>query len=147
MRTSDGFHPLKQRSDIVTRRLALIWLGATAVVSAIVGVISYGVGWASGAAAHLPQGAAAVGPYWYGPHFFGFFGFLPFLFLLCCLFFVFRIGRWGRPWGGWGYPGYTPYQQPGVNPPPPPSGDPWQGWPQRPQQQPAQPPETEKPAQ
>lgn len=133
----------------MTRRLALIWLGATAVVSAIVGFISYGAGWASGAAAKLPQGAAAVGPYYggYGPHFFGFFGFLPFLFILCCLFFFFRIGRWRRPWGGgWGYPGYgAPYQQ-SAPPPPPPAGDPWQGWPQRPQQ-PATPPEQEKPAQ
>jgi hypothetical protein len=138
--------------------MVLIWLGATAAVSAIVGFISYGAGWASGAAAHLPQGVAPVGPYYgyYGPHFFGFLGFLPIFFFLCVLFLVFRIGRflvfrigrWRRPWGwGWGNPGYgAPYQQ-GVTPPPPPSGDPWQGWPQRPQQQPAPPPEQEKPAQ
>ncbi|HYW23043.1 MAG TPA: hypothetical protein VE953_02700 [Terriglobales bacterium] len=141
------------------RRVALIWLGATAVVSAIVGFISYGAGWAAGAASHLPAGA---GPYYYGgPHFFGFFGFLPFLFLLFILLAVFRGARrrgpWG--WGGWGYRGYgTPFQpyQPGTQPPP--VGDPWQGWPQRPpqqqpqeqpqeqQKQPSQ-PEQDKPAQ
>jgi hypothetical protein len=127
------------------RGLALIWLGATAVVAAIVGFISYGAGWAAGAAARAP----AAAPYYYGPHFFGF-GFLPFLFLLLVLFLVFRAGRRRGPWG-WGYRGYgapfPPYQpsqqsRPGVQPPP--AGDPWQGWPQRPPTQ--APPEQEKPA-
>ena len=129
------------------RGLVLIWLGATAAVSAVVGFFSYGAGWAAGAASRLPA-AAPAGPYYYGgPHFFGF---LPFLFLLLVLFLVFRgvrrRGPWG--WGGWGYRGYgAPYQpyQPGTQPPP--VADPWQGWPQRPpQQQPTPAPEQEKPA-
>jgi len=134
----------------VRRGLALIWLGATAVVSAVVGVISYGAGWAAGAAAHVP---AAAGPYYYGgPHFFGF---LPFLFLLLVLFLVFRGRRRFGPWGwggGWGYRGYGVPPQPGAQVPP--TGDPWAGWPQRPQaqqpqqpQQPAAPPEQDRPAQ
>jgi hypothetical protein len=133
----------------VRRGLALIWLGATAVVSAVVGFISYGAGWAAGAAARLP--AAAAGPYYGGPHFFGFFGFLPFLFLLFVLFLAFR-GRRRGPWGwggGWGYRGYGVPPQPGAQVPP--TGDPWAGWPQRQQpqqpQQPAAPPEQDRPAQ
>ena len=131
------------------RGLALIWLGTTAVVAAVVGVISYTVGWAAGAAARVP--AAAAGPYYYGgPHFFGFFGFLPFLFLLFVLFLVFRAGRLRGRWGwggGWGYRGYGAPPQPGAQVPP--TGDPWAGWPQRPepQQQPAAPPEQDRPAQ
>jgi hypothetical protein len=133
----------------VRRGLALIWLGATAVVSAVVGFISYGAGWAAGAAAHVP---AAAGPYYYGGPHFGFFGFLPFLFVLFVLFLVFRAGRRRGPWGwggGWGYRGYGVPPQPGAQVPP--SGDPWAGWPQRPQPQPQQPqaapPEQDRPAQ
>jgi hypothetical protein len=108
------------------RGLALIWLGATAVVSAVVGVISYQAGWASGLAAGAHAGVA-VPAYYYAPHFFGFgFGFLPFLFLLFVLFLVFRGGRrWGRGPGGWGYDRF-------AGPTQAPAGDPWHGWPQRP---------------
>jgi hypothetical protein len=112
----------------VRRGLLLIWLGATAVVSGIVGVISYEAGWAAGLAAKLPAGA--VVPY-YAPHFFGFgfFGLLPLLFLVLVLLLVFRGGRrWGRgawgPWGG-GYGRFPSATQP-------PAGDPWRDWPQRP---------------
>ncbi|HEY4026199.1 MAG TPA: hypothetical protein VGO86_07185 [Candidatus Dormibacteraeota bacterium] len=103
--------------------MALIWVGATAVVSAIVGVLSYQAGWAAGLAARLP--AEAAPPYYYAPHFFGFgfFGLLPFLFLLFVLLLVFRGGRrWGP-----GGPGYGRFA--GTTPPAP--GDPWHGWPQR----------------
>jgi hypothetical protein len=91
------------------RGFALIWLGATAVVSTIVGFISYQAGWAAGLATKVPEGAVGPYPYpypYYGPHFFGFgfFG-LPLLLLVIILLFAFRGGRrWGR--GGWGPGGY-----------------------------------------
>ncbi len=113
------------------RGFALIWLGATALVSAIVGIFSYQAGWAAGAAARLPAGAADGAPYYYGPHFFGFFGFLPFLFLLLVLLFVFRAGRWLGPWRGWG-PRGGGYGRFAGTPAPPPPGEQWQEWPQRP---------------
>jgi hypothetical protein len=122
------------------RRLGLIWLAATAVVSAVVGVIAYQAGWAAGVAARLPEGAVA--PYYYGPHFFGFFGFLPFLFLLLVLLFVFRAGRRFGPWGGWGYRGYGRYA--GAPPQPgqvPPAEDPMREWPRRPPAEQPAPPE------
>ena len=111
------------------RGLAMIWLGATAVVSAVVGVLSYQAGWAAGVATRLPDGAAA--PYYYPPHFFGFgfFGLLPFVLLLVVLLLVFRGGR---RWGSWGYGRY-----PGGPPPPP--GDPWQDSPPRPRSEHEQP--------
>ena len=111
----------------------VIWLGATAVVSAVVGVIAYQAGWAAGVAARLPAGAAV--PYYYGPHPFGFFGFLPFLFLLVVLLFVLRAGRRWGPWGGWGYRDYRRFAGPPPQPGPQqaaPADDPWQGWPERP---------------
>jgi hypothetical protein len=113
-------------------RFALIWLGATAVVSAIVGVLSYQAGWAAGLATRLPAGTAF--PYPYPPHFFGpgfgFFGLLPFLFLLVVLLLVFRGGRRWGPGGQGRFPGG-----------PPAGGDPWQGWPQRPPSEQQPPPE------
>jgi hypothetical protein len=84
------------------RGFVLIWLGATAVVSTIVGIISYQAGWAGGLATKVPEGAVGPYPYYYAPHFFGFgfFG-LPLLLVLLVLLFVFRGGRrWGS--GGWG---------------------------------------------
>jgi hypothetical protein len=110
------------------RGIALIWLGATALVSAVVGVISYQAGWAAGILAHVPAGTVAPYPYYYEPHFFGFFGFLPFLFLVLIVLFLFRRGRWGR-WGGYNrFGGPTPQQ--------PPAGEPWpQEWPQRPREE------------
>jgi hypothetical protein len=91
------------------RGFALIWLAATAVVSTIVGFISYQAGWAAGLATKVPEGAVGPYPYpyYYQPHFFGFgfFGLLPLLLVLLVLFAVFRGGRrWGR--GGWGPRGY-----------------------------------------
>jgi hypothetical protein len=137
------------------RGIALVWLAATAVVTGVIATAAYQAGWAAGAAARLPAGAAA--PYYFAPHpFFGFgFGFLPFLLLLAVLFFAFRAvrwGRWGRGPGGWGPPGGWGYgrypgaggpggSQPGAGAPNPgeaapgaPSGadDPLHGWPQRP---------------
>jgi hypothetical protein len=105
------------------RGFTLIWLGATALVSALVGVLSYQAGWAAGLATKLPAGAAV--PYYYPPHFgFGFFGLLPFLFLLFVLLLVFRGGRRWGPGGRGRFPSG-----------PSASGDPWHGWPQ---QQPAE---------
>lgn len=111
------------------RGFALAWLGATAVVSAIVGFFSYQAGWAAGLATKVPEGAAA--PYYYPPHFFGFgfFGLLPFLFFLFVLWLVFRAGRWWGPWRwGTGLRDYNRFR--GVTPPP--TDDPLNDWPQRP---------------
>jgi hypothetical protein len=120
--------------NTMRRRLALIWVGATAIVSAVVGTIAYQAGWAAGVTARLPEGAVGPYPYAYGPHF-GFFGFLPFLLLLLVLFLVFRGG------GRWGYRRYGPSQ---PQPQAPPAGDPWQGWPQRPPSERPAPPEQQE---
>lgn len=123
------------------RGLALIWLGATTIIAAIVGFLSYQAGWAAGVATRVPGGAAVPG-YYYAPHFFGFgFGLLPFLFLLFVVLLVLRGGRRRGPWGwgggGWG-PGYGGYDRfPGTTRPP--AGDPLHDWPQRPSDEPAAP--------
>jgi hypothetical protein len=109
------------------RGIGLIWLGATAVVTSLVGVFSYQAGWAAGLAAKLPEGAPA---YYYAPHPFGF-GFFSFLFLLFVLLMVFRVGRrWGP--GGWGPRGWGQGRPAAGQTPPPPTQDPWHGWPERP---------------
>ena len=123
------------------RGFGLIWLGATMVVSAVVGILSYQAGLAAGLAARMPANAV-VPYYYYAPHFFGF-GLLPFLFLLLVLFLVFRgrrrwgPGAWGPGWGpgvwagrGWGPGTGDPSRMPGA--PQPPADDPLQDWPQRP---------------
>jgi len=122
------------------RGIGLIWLGATAAISAIVGVISYQAGWAAGLAVKVPAGTA-VAYYPFAPHLFGFgFGLLPLLGVLLVVFFVARAGRrWGRGPGAWGYGRFS-----GTTPPPPVGGDPWRDWPQRPpseQPAPPQPPQ------
>jgi len=113
----------------------LIWLGATAIVSGIVGILAYQAGWAAGLAAKLPAGT--VVPYYYGPHFFGF-GFFGPLFFLLVLFVVLVAVRGGgrrwRPWGG--YPSAAP----------PAGDDPWRAWPQRPPAE-QRPPEQRPPEQ
>jgi hypothetical protein len=107
------------------RRLGLIWLAATAVVSTIVGIISYQAGWAAGVAANLPAGAA-VAPF--HPLFFFFPGF-GFLFFLLFVFLIFRFAFWWGPRGGMWRGGYG---RPMTPPPPPPqAGQPWQDWPRR----------------
>ncbi len=88
------------------RGFGLIWLALTLVIAAVVGGVSY----QAGVATQLPAGAA-VPPYYYEPHFFGFglFGLLFFLFLLFVLFRLASFGRWGgRGWGGgsWKHGGY-----------------------------------------
>ena len=93
------------------RGFGFLWVALTGFLLAIVGAIAYQAGWAAGAAAQLPAGAAAAVPYYYyGPHFFGF-GFVGFLFFLFLLFVLFRIARFGRGWGygGWGHRGYGAY--------------------------------------
>jgi hypothetical protein len=93
-------HSITRRIDIVRRGIALIWLGATAVVSGVVGIIAYQAGWAAGVGTRLP--AVGGAPYFYAPHpfFFGF-GLLPLLFLGLVLLIALRVGRrWGP--GGWG---------------------------------------------
>jgi hypothetical protein len=133
------------------RRFALIWLGVTALISAVVGGISYQAGWSAGVATRLPEGAAPA--YYYAPHLFGF-GLLPLLFIVLVLALIFRGGRrwapwgWGGGWaggprgyyGGWasgprGYYGGGPAP---TAPPttPPPADDPMSEWPQRPPSQP-----------
>jgi hypothetical protein len=119
----------------VIRRIGLLWLGATAVVSGIVGVIAYQAGWGAGVTARLPEGAAV--PYYaYGPHF-GFFGFVPFLFVLLVLFLVFRGGR---RWSRFGPPPPAQAARTGQ----PPAGDPWQDWPERPASEPQPAPPQQK---
>src|SRR5882672_8555887 len=75
------------------RGFSLLWVVLTLVIAAVVGVLSY----QAGVATQLPAGAA-LPPYYYEPHFYGFglFGILFFLFLL---FLVFRIAGFGRR--GW----------------------------------------------
>jgi hypothetical protein len=95
------------------RGFGLIWLALTLVVVAVVGVVSY----QAGVATQLPAGAA-VPPYYYEPHFFGFglFGLLFFVFLLFLLFRLARFGRWAG--GGWGHgnPGWKHGGHHGVPP-------------------------------
>ena len=96
------------------RGFALIWALLTAAIATVVGIFSYQAGMAAGLAAKVPEGAAAVAPYWYyGPHFFGFgFGFLGCLFPLLGFFLIFSLIRlifWRGGWGGrhgWGRHGW-----------------------------------------
>jgi hypothetical protein len=84
------------------RGLSFLWVVLTGVIAAVVGVVSY----QAGVATQLPAGAA-VPPYYYEPHFYGFglFGILFFLFLLFLLFRVASFGRRGWGGGGWGHGG------------------------------------------
>jgi len=84
------------------RGFSFIWVLLTGVIAAIVGVVSY----QAGVSTHLPEGAA-LPPYYYEPHFFGF-GLFGILFLLFLLFLLFRVASFGRRgWGGggWGHGG------------------------------------------
>jgi hypothetical protein len=131
------------------RGFGFVGLLVTLIVLTIVGVIAYNVGWSEGLATHVPEGTAAVPPYYYGygPHAgFGIFGLFWFLFILFGLFFLLRLAFFGRRhWGGggWGYKGGHGYgmppgidermqewhkrahgeQAPGTPPPPPPPPD------------------------
>ncbi|MDQ2942666.1 MAG: hypothetical protein M3R21_03235 [Candidatus Dormibacteraeota bacterium] len=104
------------------RGFGLIGLVVTAILLAAVGVIAYNVGWSEGLATHMPDGAAAAPPYYYGygPHFFGWgFGVLWFLFIVFAIFWLFRLAFFGRRhWGGggWGYKsGYGHGVPPGID--------------------------------
>src|ERR1700694_1164421 len=84
------------------RGFSLIWVVLTGVIAAIVGVVSY----QAGVSTQLPAGAA-LPPYYYEPHFFGF-GLVGILFLLFILSLLFRVASFGRRgWGGggWGHGG------------------------------------------
>jgi hypothetical protein len=90
------------------RGFSFIWVVLTGVIAAIVGVVSY----QAGVSTHLPEGAA-LPPYYYEPHFFGF-GLFGILFLLFLLFLLFRVASFGRrgwggggPGGGWKHRGYS----------------------------------------
>ena len=90
------------------RGFSFIWVVLTGVIAAIVGVVSY----QAGVSTHLPEGAA-LPPYYYEPHFFGF-GLFGILFLLFVLFLLFRVASFGRrgwgsggPGGGWKHRGYS----------------------------------------
>ena len=86
------------------RCVSFLWVVLTGVIAAVVGVASY----QAGVSTQLPAGAA-LPPYYYEPHFFGFglFGVLFFLFLLFLLFRIASFGRrgWGGG-GGWKHHGY-----------------------------------------
>src|SRR5437667_7498079 len=87
------------------RGFSFLWVVLTGVIAAVVGVASY----QAGVSTQLPAGAA-LPPYYYEPHFFGFglFGVLFFLFLLFLLFRIASFGRrgWGGGGGGWKHHGY-----------------------------------------
>ena len=85
------------------RGFSFLWVVLTGVIAAVVGVASY----QAGISTQLPAGAA-VPPYYYEPHFFGFglFGLLFLLFLLFLLVRIFSFGRWGGGHGGWKHRGY-----------------------------------------
>ena len=90
------------------RGFGVIGLVLTSILLVVVGVIAYQAGWSQGFATHVPEGATAVAPYYYGPHEWGggFFGFLFFLFILFVVFGFLRMAFFGRRmWGGggWGY--------------------------------------------
>ena len=83
------------------RGFSLLWVVLTLVVAAVVGVLSY----QAGVSTHLPEGAA-LPPYYYEPHFYGFglFGFLFLVFLFFLLLRIFAFGFWGGGRGGWKHP-------------------------------------------
>ena len=73
------------------RGLSLLWVVLTLVIAAVVGVLSY----QAGVSTQLPAGAA-LPPYYYEPHFYGFglFGLLFFVFIFFLLLRIFSFGRW-----------------------------------------------------
>jgi hypothetical protein len=85
------------------RGLSLLWVVLTLVIAAVVGVVSY----QAGVSTQLPAGAA-LPPYYYEPHFYGFglFGLLFFVFIFFLLVRIFSFGRWGGGHGGWKHRGY-----------------------------------------
>ena len=85
------------------RGLSLLWVVLTLVIAAVVGVLSY----QAGVSTQLPAGAA-LPPYYYEPHFYGFglFGLLFFVFIFFLLVRIFSFGRWGGSHGGWKHRGY-----------------------------------------
>jgi hypothetical protein len=85
------------------RGISFLWVVLTGVIAAIVGVASY----QAGVSTQLPSGAA-LPPYYYEPHFYGF-GLFGILFLVFIFFLLFRIlsfGRWAGGRGGWGHGGW-----------------------------------------
>jgi hypothetical protein len=85
------------------RGFSFLWVVLTGVIAAIVGVASY----QAGVSTQLPAGAA-LPPYYYEPHFYGF-GLFGILFLVFIFFLLFRIlsfGRWAGSRGGWGHGGW-----------------------------------------
>jgi hypothetical protein len=100
------------------RGFSFLWVVLTGVIAAVVGVASY----QAGVATQLPAGAA-LPPYYYEPHFYGFglFGILFFLFLLFLLFRIAAFGRrgWGHGGGmgpgGWKHGGYGGTMPPGID--------------------------------
>jgi hypothetical protein len=99
------------------RAFGFFWVVLTAILLATVGVIAYQAGWSEGFAQHVPEGTAAIAPYYgyYGPHFFGFGSFFGFLFILFILFLLFRVARFGRGgYGGWGRGGWGRGGYPGM---------------------------------
>jgi hypothetical protein len=93
------------------RGFSFLWVVLTLVIAAVVGVVSY----QAGVATQLPAGAA-LAPYYYQPHFYGFglFGILFFLFLLFLLFRIAAFGRRGWGHGGWKHGGYSGTMPPGI---------------------------------
>src|SRR5487761_181135 len=85
------------------RGLSLLWVVLTLVIASVVGALSY----QAGVSTHLPAGAA-LPPYYYEPHFYGFglFGILFLVFIFFLLLRVFSFGRWGGGHGGWKHRGY-----------------------------------------
>jgi hypothetical protein len=96
------------------RGFSLLWVVLTGVIAAVVGVASY----QAGVSTQLPAGAA-LPPYYYEPHFYGFglFGILFLLFLVFLLFRIFSFGRWAGGRGGWGQGGWKHSGYSGSVPP------------------------------
>jgi hypothetical protein len=94
------------------RGFSLLWVVLTLVIAAVVGVLSY----QAGVATQLPAGAA-LPPYYYEPHFYGFglFGVLFLVFIFFLLFRIFSFGRWGGGHGGWKHRGYGGVVPPAID--------------------------------
>jgi hypothetical protein len=95
------------------RGFSFLWVVLTGVIAAVVGVASY----QAGVSTQLPAGAA-LPPYYYEPHFYGFglFGILFLVFIFFLLFRVLSFGRWAGGRGGWGHGGWKQGGGGGVPP-------------------------------
>ena len=84
------------------RGFALAWTALTALIAGTAAYFSYQAGWSAGIGTKIPEGATAIAPYYYGPHWdFGFFGFFWFLLFLFLIFGLLRgFARMGRGYGG-----------------------------------------------